>query len=85
MSFNLLSLRKYFYSYVFLGWPVTEEQLQEVSELSGVLEVPSDFLHQDFRRKCESIIPYPHEIEPEDCKDSFIFLKEKFKNVENIP
>ena len=39
------------------GFQVTEEQLEEVAAMSGVLEVPDDFLVLEFRKKCEKILP----------------------------
>ena len=39
------------------GFQVTEEQLEEVVAMSGVLEVPDDFLVLEFRKKCEKILP----------------------------
>ena len=60
------------------GWPVTEDQLKEVSLQSGVLETPSDFLHLDFRKACEELIPSPEEVEPKHCMDAFLYLKNNF-------
>ena len=57
------------------GFRVTDEQLEEVANHSEVLEVPTDYLTPEFRRRCEVCLPNPEEIESKDCKDSFIFLK----------
>ena len=60
------------------GWPVTEDQLKEVASHSGVLQTPSDFLHPDFRKACEDLIPFPQEVEPKHCMDAFLYLKNNF-------
>lgn len=56
-----------------LGWPVTEEQLREVANHAGVLEVEDNFLDARFRRECERLIPNTEKIEPEDCVAAFLF------------
>ena len=56
-----------------LGWPVTEEQLREVANRAGVLEVEDNFLDARFRRECERLIPNTEKIEPEDCVAAFLF------------
>ena len=62
-------------SYYFTGFSVTEEQLKDVAEMSGVLEVPQDFLSTEMREQCSAIIPYPTEVEPNECYDAFKYLK----------
>lgn len=62
----------------FTGWPVTEDELKEAALHSGVLSVEDDFLDATFRSKCEEIIPYPNQVQPNECKDAFLHLKEKF-------
>lgn len=61
-----------------LGFAITEEQLEEVSEVSGVLEQSDDFISAEFRAKCEQIIPYPGKVEPHECKEAFMYLKDNF-------
>ena len=61
-----------------IGWPVTEDELKEAALHSGVLSVEDDFLDATFRSKCEKIIPYPDQVKPNECKDAFLYLKEKF-------
>ena len=60
------------------GWPVTEEELEKVAELSGVLGCPDDFLDKAFREECERIIPDVNSITPKDWTDAFLFLKDNF-------
>ena len=54
----------------FSGWPVTEEQLEDVAKYSEVLETGSDFLEEDFRKACEDVIPFPERVEATKCMDS---------------
>lgn len=56
---------------LFAGLPVTEEQLKEVAQHSGVLEIDDDFIEHEFRIKCGSIIPMPVEqhVEPAECAE----------------
>lgn len=70
------------YQIFFAELSVTQDQLKEVALHSGVLEVEEDFLDTEFRSKCEEIIPYPDKVEPSDCKNAFLYLKERF--LENV-
>ena len=62
------------------GWPVTEEQFEDVAKYSEVLETGSDFLEEDVRKACEDIIPFPERVEPTECMDAFVHLKNNFKS-----
>ena len=57
---------------------MTEEQLQEVAAHAGVLEIDDDFLEAPFRNECERLIPDILEIQPEECAEAFIYLKQNF-------
>ena len=59
-------------------WPVTEQQLKDVAEMSEVLETDQDFVENEFRSKCERSIPFPEQVEPDQCADAYVYLKEKF-------
>jgi len=63
----------------FEGWPVTEEQLEEVAQRSGVLDKNDDFLTPDFRAKCEQVIADPLTLDCADYFYAFRYVKE------NIP
>ena len=56
---------------------MTEEQLQEVEAHACVLEI-DDFLEAPFRNECEQLIPDILEIQPEECAEAFIYLKQNF-------
>ena len=42
---------------LFLGWSITEDQLEKVAKLSGVLADNDDYLPADLRAKCEQAMP----------------------------
>lgn len=56
---------------------MTEEQVHEVATVSGVLDMLTDVLSLQLRAEYERWIPYPEKIKSSDCKDAFIYLKEK--------
>ncbi len=61
---------------IFTGFVVTEEQLEEVAELSDVLSSNEDYLPADFRAKCELVIEDPLELDVNDFANAFRYLKE---------
>ena len=62
------------------GLPLTEHDLREVAEVSGVVDVPEDFLTPEFREECARIIPdMENHIKPSECKDVFLYLKDNFR------
>ena len=60
------------------GLSVTEEQLQEAAELSGVLEGTRDYLEARFRNECERHIPDTNDVEPAQAANAYLFLKANF-------
>ena len=61
------------------GWQVSQDSLDEVAELSGVLQEGSDFLPQDVRVECERIIPQVDKVQPRDAADTYLFLKAHYR------
>ena len=61
---------------LFIGFVVTEEQLEEVAELSDVLSSNDDYLPSEFRAKCEVVIEDPLELDVKDFSNAFRYLKE---------
>ena len=49
-----------------------------MAEMSKVLEIDKDFLEPEFRSRCEAIIPFPVQVEPDQRADAFVHLKQKF-------
>lgn len=65
----------FIFSINFIGHIVTEEKLQEVASLSGVLDIEEDYLDAEFRKKCEEIISEPEKITAKDYVESYLLLK----------
>ena len=59
--------------------PLTDEALNEVAEISGVMQVGSDFLPCDVRRECERIIPNIENVKAVDAADTYLFLKAHYQ------
>ena len=62
-----------------LGFPVTNQALDEVAEVSGVMTVGDDFLSCDVRRECERVIPSVENVEAIDAADTYLFLKANYR------
>ena len=62
-----------------LGFPVTNQELDEVAEVSGVMTVGDDFLPIDVRRECERVIPSVDNVEAIDAADTYLFLKANYQ------
>ena len=60
------------------GLSVTEEQLQEAAELSGVLEGSRDYLEARLKKECERHIPDTNDVEPAQAANAYLFLKANF-------
>ena len=60
------------------GLQVTEEQLREVAEVSGVLIGTDDYLDGDFRKECERHIPNTNDVEPSQASNAYLYLKAHF-------
>ncbi len=60
------------------GTAITDEDLEEVAQLSKVLENTNDYLTAEFREHCERVFPNAHEILPNEASNGFIFLKQNF-------
>ena len=59
---------------------VSENELEEVAGYSKVLESRSDYLEADFREKCEKLIPFPADVEPNECIDAYLYLKQNIES-----
>ena len=67
-----------------LGFLVTEEQLAEVAQHSGVLEIEDDFLPLETRKKCEAIIPFPAQVKPSECSNAYLYLNRKYHESQQL-
>ena len=61
--------------HLILGIAVSIESLNEVAELSGVIEVGNDYLEPDVRLECERVIPEVNIIQPDEAANAYFFLK----------
>ncbi|CAB3987262.1 Hypothetical predicted protein [Paramuricea clavata] len=57
------------------GLPVSKEALDEVAEISGVLDAHDDYLPVDVREQCEAIIPEICEVKSKNAAETYLFLK----------
>ena len=60
------------------GYPFSEEDLQEVAELSSVFDGTDDFLEDAFQKDCQRHIPDTNEIEPDQAANAYLYLKDNF-------
>lgn len=67
------------YHHVFVtGDKITEEEVEEVADLSHVLEGTDVYLTPAFRRECARHLPSPDRVEPAEAADVYLFLKSMF-------
>jgi len=59
------------------GFPLTEENLRDTAEASGVLEGSIDFLEEDERNLFGTVIPFPETIKCSDAVKSYLTLKRR--------
>ena len=51
---------------------ISEEQLQQVAELSGFLRISNEYLENDFKNRCPELVEKPGDLDAKDCKCIFI-------------
>ena len=61
-----------------MWFPITEQQLMEVANLSNVLDATGDYLEPNFRVECERHIPDTNGIEPAEAANAYLYLKANF-------
>ncbi|XP_073252070.1 uncharacterized protein [Porites lutea] len=61
------------------GLQVTQEALDEVATLSGVMSVGDDYLPSSVREECERIVPNIDGVKPAEAADAYLFLKAQYK------
>ncbi|CAB4039374.1 Hypothetical predicted protein [Paramuricea clavata] len=57
------------------GFELRKQAIDEVAQLSGVMDVGDDYLSQLVRQECERVIPELDNVKPQDAATTFIFLK----------
>ena len=67
------------FNILILGFEVNKKVLDEVAELSQVMEISNDFISQAVRDECERVVPKIEDVKPKDAALTYIFLKTHFK------
>ena len=57
------------------GLDVLETDLQEVAELSGILDENDDYLDPEFRKQCAELVPDTNEIDSREAANAYLYLK----------
>ena len=58
-----------------MGTKLTNDQLREVSELSGVRDGELlDFMDQEVKRQCKGLLQNPEKVESKNAVEAFRFL-----------
>ena len=57
------------------GFPITEQQVMEVANLSNVLDDTDDYLEPNFRMECTRHIPDTDGIEPAEAASAYLYLR----------
>ena len=55
------------------GISISDEDLEEVAQLSNVLKDTDDYLTAEFREQCERVFPDVQEVLPNEALQAFIF------------
>lgn len=63
------------------GTPISDKDLEEVAQLSNILENTDDYLDAEFREHCERVFHDVHEVLPNEASNAFRFLKQNFDTV----
>ena len=63
---------------MFLGWPVSEDELEKVADYSGVLKYGKDFLEKPVGDECERWVQNVENVNPDDWADSYLHVRENF-------
>ena len=57
---------------------MTTQDLQEVAELSGVLDAPDDFLSAELRTLLSAILPEPEKTQCNEFVQKYLLLKQGY-------
>jgi hypothetical protein len=64
-----------------LGFQVTEQDLQEVTELSGVLDAPDDYITLSlYLEKLNNLLPNPENIKSTEFVQIYLMLKQRYQD-----
>ena len=62
------------------GISVTEDMLQEVAELSGIMEAPTSYIDEEIKQHFEDVLPNPVAVESSKVAQAFRFVKSSLKS-----
>ena len=62
-----------------IGLQVTQEALEEVATLSGVMSVGDDYLPSSVREECERIVPNIDGVNRAEAADTYLSLKAQYQ------
>ena len=61
-----------------MGIEITNDQLQEVGEVSGVLDI-DNFINKALHQMCQQHLPHPENLSISDTMNAYLFSREKHK------
>ncbi|CAB3999910.1 Hypothetical predicted protein [Paramuricea clavata] len=69
------------------GFLVSQEDLEEIAELSGILDAPDDFIPSLFRKDLNELMPNPEAIKCNEFVQTYLLLKQRYfeKTANNNP
>lgn len=71
----LVIIQRLIFCFTFVGLEVTEEDLKNVAEVSGIYNAPTDYLDSTIRTECEKFLKHPEELLAKDYVESYLLLK----------
>ena len=66
------------------GFELTKQSLDDVAQLSGVMNFGNDYLPEVVRQECERVVPELDNVKPQDAATTFIFLKSYYNNANEV-
>ena len=66
------------------GFELTKQSLDDVAQLSGVMNFGNDYLPEVVRHECERVVPELDNVKPQDAATTFIFLKSYCNNANQV-
>lgn len=59
---------------------MTEEDLEEVTELSGVLDAPDDYISSSLRKELHDLLPNSEDTKCNEFVQTYIMLKQRYSD-----
>ena len=61
----------------FIGYELTEAELEEVASVSGILKVSDAILTAEARLKYQTFVPRVEDIKSDEWFDAYLYLKQR--------